>query len=193
MLWEHWKDGRKTKSLKSEVPGNPNAIKVLTIENEEDLINMLAMSSGQKPNEGCIAATQMVPVHRGLKPGRKYSMMDPGAGCNAADAKKELGAQHVKSVKHKQQFVLADGTEITSNGICGDTALVENEKQLIPFEGPSFECPIISVRKVVKKGNIVKLEDGKIHNEHRDQKKLRSKKHHHGKITTPTVPLRYSP
>ena len=55
---------------------------------------------------------------------------------------------------------MADGTEITSNGICNVTALVEGEEHLIPFEDLPAECPIISVRKVAKKGNIVKFKDG---------------------------------
>ena len=87
-------------------------------------------------------------------------MMDSGAGCNAADTKKAFGAHLVKSDKHKQQCVLADGTEITSKGICDFTALVEGKEHLIPFEDLPVECPIISVRKVVKKGNIVKFKDG---------------------------------
>ena len=87
-------------------------------------------------------------------------MMDSGAGCNAADAKKEFGAHRVQGARNKQQCVVADGTEITSNGICNVTALVEGEEHLIPFEDLPVECPIISVRKVVKKGNIVKFKDG---------------------------------
>ena len=59
----------------------------------------------------------MVPVDKRLKPGEEYCMMDSGAGCNAADAKTEFGAFRVQNVKHKQQCVLANGTEITSNGI----------------------------------------------------------------------------
>ena len=95
-----------------------------------------------------------------MKPGEKYCMIDSGAGCNAAGAKKEFGAHRVKSVKHKQQCVLADGTDITSKGICEVAALVEVEEHLIPLDDLPVECPIISVRKVVKKRNILKFKDG---------------------------------
>ena len=101
----------------------------------------------------------MVPVDKSLKPGEKYCMMDSGAGCNAADAKKEFGAHRDQRVKHGQQCVLTDGTEITSKGICEVIALVEGEEHLIPFEDLPVECPIISVRKVVKKESIVKFKD----------------------------------
>ena len=46
-----------------------------------------------------------------------------------------------------------------AKGICNVTALVEGEEHMIPFEDLPVECPIISVRKVVKKGNIVKFKD----------------------------------
>ena len=98
----------------------------------------------------------MVPVDKSLKTGEKYCMMDSGAGCNAADAKQEFGACRIQSVRNEQQCVLADGTEITSKKICNVATLVEGEEHLIPFEDLPIECPIISVRKVVKKGNIVK-------------------------------------
>ena len=67
---------------------------------------------------------------------------------------------HTVSRASKQQCVLADGTESTSNGICEVAALVEGEENLIPFEDLPVECPIISPRKLVKKGNIVKFKDG---------------------------------
>ena len=102
----------------------------------------------------------MVLVDKSLKPGEKYCMVDSSAGCNAADAKNEFGADRVQNVKHKQQCVLANGTDITSKVICNVTALVEGEGHLIPFDDLPVEWPIISVRKVVKKGNIVKFKDG---------------------------------
>ena len=38
--------------------------------------------------------------------------------------------------------------------------MVEGGEHLIPFEDLPIECPIISVRKVVKKGIIVKVKGG---------------------------------
>ena len=100
----------------------------------------------------------MIPVDKNLKPGEKYCMMNSGAECYAADAKKEFGAHRVRSVKQKQQCVLTNGTDITSTGSCKVTALVEGEEHLIPFEDLPVECPIISVRR-----------RWRLHHEHRDQ------------------------
>ena len=71
----------------------------------------------------------------------------------------------------RRSCVLADGAEITSKGICKVTAMVESEERLIPFEDLPIECPIISVRKVVQKGNIVKLHRGEKETEgHREER-----------------------
>ena len=94
--WSKVKRPRKAKS-----PNHPNANRMITVENEQDLVKIFAVPSGPQSNEARIAATQMVQVDKSLKPGEKYCMMDSGAGCNAADAKKEFGAHRVKSVKRK--------------------------------------------------------------------------------------------
>ena len=145
---------------KAKSPNHPNANRVITVENEQGLAKIFALPSGPQSNEARIAATQMVPVEKNLKPGEKYCVMDSGAECNAADAKKAFGAYHVQHVKHKQQCVLANGTEITSNGICNVAALVEGEEPLILFEDLPVECPIISVRKVAKTENNANFKDG---------------------------------
>ena len=149
--------GESQGASKRKVPLNQNANRVVTVENEQDLIKISAMPSGQPSDEARIAATQMVPVDKSLKPGETYCMMDSGAGCNAADAKKGFGSHRANSAKHQQRCVLADGTEIASKGICEVTALVNCEEHLIPAEYLPVECPIISVRKVVKKNRIVNL------------------------------------
>ena len=93
--WAKVKGPRKAKS-----PNNPNANRVITVENEQDLAKIFAPPSGPQSNEARMAATQMVPVDESLKPGEKYCMMESGAGCNAADAKKEFGAYRVQSVRN---------------------------------------------------------------------------------------------
>ena len=127
--WAEVKGPRKAKS-----PNHPNASRVITVENEQDLSKIFGLPSGPQSDEARIAATQFCLVDKSLKPCETYCMMDSGAGCNAADAKKEFGAYRVQNVNHKQQCVLANGTEITSNGICNVTALVKGEERLIPFK-----------------------------------------------------------
>ena len=98
--WAKVKGPRKAKS-----PNTPNANRVITAESEQDLAKIFALPSGSQSNEARIAATQTVPVDKSLKPGEKYCMMDSGAGCNAADAKKEFGAYCVQNVKQKNSNV----------------------------------------------------------------------------------------
>ena len=56
--------------------------------------------------------------------------------------------------------VLADGREIPSKGLIEVNVIVDGEEHIIPFEDLPVECPIISVKKVVKKKNVVKFKDG---------------------------------
>ena len=126
MLWQHLVDGQKSRGLERQTPNNQNATIIITADNEQDLIKMFAMPSRQQSNEDCIAATQKAPADKSLKPGERYCMMDSGAGCKAADAKKEFGSHRIRSVKHKQQCVLADGTEATCRRTSDVTAIVEH-------------------------------------------------------------------
>ena len=66
------------------------------------LAKIFALPSRPQSDEARIAATQMVPVEKSLKPDEKYCMMDSGAGCTASDAEKEIGAHRVLNVKRKQ-------------------------------------------------------------------------------------------
>ena len=72
--WVQVKGPRKAKS-----PNNPNAKRMFTVENEQDLAKIFALPPGPQSNEARIADTQMLPVDKSLKPGEKYCMMDPGA------------------------------------------------------------------------------------------------------------------
>ena len=56
--------------------------------------------------------------------------------------------------------VLASGKEIHSKGIIEVEAGIDDETHIIPFEDLPVECPIISIRKIVKKKNVVTFRDG---------------------------------
>ena len=79
------------------------------------------------------------------------------AGCNAANRKKEFPQYKIKKGSKKRQCVLADGTEINSEGVVDVRAEIEDEEHVIPFDDLPVECPIISVRRIVRKGNAVKF------------------------------------
>ena len=80
---------------KAKSPNHPNANRVITVENEQDLTKICALLSGPQSDEARIAATQTVPFDTSLKPGEKDCMMGSDPRCNAADAKKEFGAYRV--------------------------------------------------------------------------------------------------
>ena len=56
-----------------------------------------------------------------------------------------------KKTKNPMQCVLADGKEIKSKGIIEVEAETDDETHVIAFEDLPVECPILSVKKIVKK------------------------------------------
>ena len=87
-------------------------------------------------------------------------MMDAEAGCHAADIQKDFANFQTKKTKNPMRCVLADGKEIQSKGMIEVEAVIDNETHMIPFEHLPVECPIISVKKIVKKKICVTVRDG---------------------------------
>ena len=76
-------------------------------------------------------------------------MMDSGAGC--ANRKTDLSNFQTKTTKNPMRCVLANGREIQNRGIIEVKAEIDDETHIIPFEDLPVECPIISVKSIVKK------------------------------------------
>ena len=86
-------------------------------------------------------------------------MMDSGAGCHAANRAKDFANVQTKKTKNPMRCVLADGKDIKSKGIIEAEAEIDDETHVMPFEDLPIECPIISVKKIVKKKNVVTFKD----------------------------------
>ena len=84
-------------------------------------------------------------------------MVDSGAGCNAAKRSKDIAKYKVKPGSKRRRCVLADGKEIVSEGVVYVEVDIQGERHVIPFDDLPVECPIISVRRIVRKGNLVKF------------------------------------
>ena len=155
--WAKIKPQRKRRKVKN---GSPNTS--VTIETEEDVEEVIktfvaALPEGQDVKTAIMKAGKLTPSDHSLKPGERWCMMDSGAGCNAAKRKKEFPKYQIKNGSKKRRCVLADGTEIRSEGVVEVRAEIEGEEHIIPFDDLPVECPIISVRRIVRKGNIVKF------------------------------------
>ena len=82
-------------------------------------------------------------------------MMDRGAGCLAADAKKEFPLHKRRKGKHVRKCVLANGDPMESDEVVDIKVGIQGQNHEIEFDDLPVECPIISVRKIVRRGNRV--------------------------------------
>lgn len=99
--------------------------------------------------------------------------MDSGAGCHAADAKKEFPKHRRRKGKHVRKRVLDNGDPMESDEVVVVSAGIQGENHVVEFDDLPVECTVISVRKIVRTGNKVVFQEkgGYILNE-KTQKRL---------------------
>ena len=137
---------------------NKSNHRAVTVESEDDVAKLFAMPTGGYDHDALIAAAKMCPTED-LQPGETYALMDSGAGCHAAKKKKHFKRHRLVKSEIPQKVVLADGSEITSNGVVDALVMIGGELHRIPYEDLPVECPIISVRQIVRKRNKVIFKD----------------------------------
>ena len=98
-------------------PNNPNANKSVTVVNEHKLAQRFAMPENGRTDEAPLCDAKMAPSDKSLKKGQKWCMMDSGAGCHAANRKKDVANFQTKKTKNPMRCVLADGKDIQSKSI----------------------------------------------------------------------------
>ena len=123
-------------------------IEIETDADADHLLKIFAFPEGKTPV--CAA-----PSTDGLKPGETWAVMDSGAGCHAAHATKHFPKHPKRRSKTVRKCVLADGLPMESSETVDVLAMIDGEKHTIEFDYLPMECPIISVRKIVRKGNRV--------------------------------------
>ena len=82
-------------------------------------------------------------------------MMDSGAGCHAADAKKEFPNRRRPKGKHVKTCVLANGAPIKADGVVDVKTGIQGQNNEIEFDDLPVQCPIINVGKIFHKGGYV--------------------------------------
>ena len=108
------------------------------------------MPEAGRADEALLCAAKMAPSDKSLKKGEAWCMMDSGAGCHAANRTKDVANFQIKKTKNPMRCVLADGQDIKSKSVIEVEAEIDDETHMIPFEYLPDECPIISVKKMVK-------------------------------------------
>ena len=118
------------------------------------------MPKAGRTDEALLCAAKMAPSDKSCKKKDKWCMMDSGAGCHAANRKKDVANAQTKKTKNPMRCVLADGKDIQSKGIIEVETEIDDEAHIVPFEDLPVDCRIISVKKIVKKTNVVTFRDG---------------------------------
>lgn len=78
---------------------------------------------------------------------------------NAADAKKEYPKHRRTKATKIRRCVLANGDPMESDETVAVRVDIQGKQHIIDFDDLPVECPIISVRKIVRKGNRVVFQE----------------------------------
>ena len=123
------------------------------VEDVEQFLKMFALPGDGKTPQ-CAS-----PDREGLKKGEVYAMMDSGAGCHAAKADEAFPSHKKRKGKRTRKCVLANGEPMESDEVVDVKVTIDGETHVIEFDDLPVECPIISVRKIVHKGNRVVFQE----------------------------------
>lgn len=103
------------------------------------------------------------PATEDLGPGEIYMLMDSGAGCNGGKCAKLFPKYRVKDhTKDRPQHnvVSACGTKMPHRGHINLSVEIGGEDHMIPMDDIDVDLPILSVRRIVRQGNLVKFRRG---------------------------------
>ena len=92
-----------------------------------------------------------------------YMMMDSGAGCNGGKCKDlfpKYRVQKHSKTRPQQNVVSACGTKLPHRGHVNLNVEIGGEDHKIPMDDIDVDLPILSVRRIVRQGNLVKFRRG---------------------------------
>ena len=90
-------------------------------------------------------------------------MVDSGAGTNGVECKKFFPDYEIKDYPGNRpgpRCVAANGAPLENGGYVNLNVVIDGEDHVLPMDDVPLEMPILSVRKIVRKGNYVAFRDG---------------------------------
>ena len=92
-----------------------------------------------------------------------WMLMDSGSGSNGGKCRKLFPKykvhQHTKEGP-QQNCVTACGTPLEHRGHCNLNVEIGGEDRILPMDDLDVDMPILSVRRIVRRGNLVKFRRG---------------------------------
>ena len=98
-----------------------------------------------------------------LGPDEYFMMMDSGSGSNGAKCKNLFPKYKVhghSKDRPQQNCITACGTPLEHRGHCNLNVEIGGEDHILPMDDLDVDVPILSVRRIVRRGNLVKFRRG---------------------------------
>ena len=107
-------------------------------------------------------AAKKCPGSEELGPNEQWVMVDSGAGVNGIDASKHCPAllHKLRDATKRRKCITANGGEMVIDKEIDLDCEFGDHKMSIVFADLPVQCPILSVRRIIKKGNRVIFNDG---------------------------------
>ena len=121
------------------------------------------MKALPKDKEGLKAAEDLKPDDDDLEPDEIYAIMDSGSGVHGGRKGvhfKGYKVQPNRASRNGHTCIAACGTIMKRRGECRVNAEIGGEVHRINFDDIDIDTPVLSVRKIVRNGNHVRMQRG---------------------------------
>ena len=119
------------------------------------------MNALPRDRKRLIKASRKAPGEETLKPGEHWVLMDSGAGVAGINVKKHcphlLGK--LRDASKRKRCILADGGELLVDKVLETDVELDGYNVHVKFSDLPVQCPILSVRRIVKQGNVVVFQE----------------------------------
>ena len=138
----------------------------LQVSNEKELDEALKshsylMNALPQDRKKIMKAARKAPGDSQLGEGECWALMDSGAGVAGINVKQHCPhlLDRLREAKKKKRCIMADGGELIVDKVLEVDVELDGFEVHVKFSDLPVQCPILSVRRIVKQGNIVVFKD----------------------------------
>ena len=158
---------RRIKS-KKQAKKLPRAEREYACTTEQDLDQLMKtepmlIAALPKTTKALNKLAKKCPTDEELGPDEYFMMMDSGSGSNGAKCKALFPKYKVhghSKERPQQNCITACGTPLEHRGHCNLNVEIGGEDHILPMDDLDVDVPILSVRRIVRRGNLVKFRRG---------------------------------
>ena len=138
----------------------------LSVSSEKELDRALSdhphlLAAMPENRKRVIKASKKMPDSHQLQPGEQWAMVDSGAGTPAIHVKKHCPELlHLpREAKKKKRCIMANGDELVVVNELETMCELDGHEVPVTFSDLPVACPILGVRRIVRRGNMVCFQD----------------------------------